>query len=55
MEKIKVKNLAHLKRLMQIGTVFCTPVHNNHPKYIELVRVYLLFVLWQTSQCDICI
>ena len=28
MEKIKVKNLAHLKRLMQIGTVFRTPVHN---------------------------
>lgn len=39
MEKIKVKNLAHLKRLMQIGTVFRTPVHNNHPKYIELIRV----------------
>jgi len=39
MEKIKVKNLAHLKRLMQLGTEYCTPIHYNHPKYNGLIRV----------------
>lgn len=41
MEKIKVKNLAHLKRLMQLGTEYCTPIHYNHPKYNGLVVIIL--------------
>lgn len=39
MEKIKVKNLAHLKRLMRLGTEYCTPINYNHPKYNGLIRV----------------
>ena len=39
MERIKVNSLAHLKRLMQLGTEYHTPIHNNHPQYAGLVRV----------------
>jgi len=39
MENIKVKNLAHFKKLMQLGTEYRIVAHHIHPEYAGLVRV----------------
>ncbi len=39
MSRIKVKNLAHLKRLFQPGAQYRTLRHAVHPDYVGLMRV----------------
>ena len=39
MKTIPVKNLSHLKKLLQKGAVFRTVTHAYHPEYIGLVRI----------------
>ena len=36
---IPVKNLSHLKRLLQKGAEFSSVAHAYHPEYIGLIRV----------------
>lgn len=39
MARIKVKNLTHLKRLLQPGAQYRTLRHAIHPDYVGLIRV----------------
>jgi len=38
MNRITVKNLAHLKRLLQKGATYRITAHSIHPKYVGLIR-----------------
>lgn len=38
MKTTPVKNLAHLKRLLQKGATYRITAHNIHPKYVGLIR-----------------
>lgn len=38
MKTIPVKNLAHLKRLLQKGATYRITAHRIHPKYVGLIR-----------------
>lgn len=39
MQRIHVNNLAHLKRLFQVGAQYRTLRHAIHPDYVGLIRV----------------